>query len=108
MVNGPNAWRALACSIARIAPFCVGMPIEASAPLTGRSMPIRIVPELAPAPDAVAPPVDRDAGCEQWASAMMPSAASDARRTAPRNDLARPAPPFGFRRSDTPIGEASL
>ena len=33
-----------ASSIARTAPFCVGTPIAASAPLTGKSTPILIVP----------------------------------------------------------------
>ena len=83
------------------------MPIEASAPLTGRSMPMRIVPDVAAADD-VAVAVDCDAGWEQRAAAMMLSAASDARRTAPREGLARPAPPFRFRRTDTPGGGASL
>jgi hypothetical protein len=71
----------LACSIASSAPFSVGMPIDASPPLSGRSMPILIVPLLAPddVPPEEVPDEEQAATAATSAAARTPRENEDVR-----------------------------
>src|SRR5581483_7217226 len=88
----PPTPRASACSIARIAPFAVGCPSDASAPLSGMSIPTFTVVRFAGAaepgaPDGAgadedAPPAFDDAFCAHAASSAA-STPAPANRTNP-------------------------